>query len=83
MVISQSFNRELLISFFVTKSFQIRWREKENGRMIAHSIENMGQVVLQILGVAEEKITDAQAFVAGLVVSAILLLTVTVLVNFL
>jgi hypothetical protein len=51
--------------------------------MIGHSIENMGQVVLQILGVAEGEITDAQAFLAGLVVFAILLLTVTVLVNFL
>jgi hypothetical protein len=50
--------------------------------MIGDSIGNIGYLVLQVLGVAEAEITETQAFVAGLVVFAIFLLTVTVLVNF-
>jgi hypothetical protein len=41
----------------------------------------MGHVLLRVLGVPEEEITEAQAFVAGPVVFAILLLIVTVLAN--
>jgi hypothetical protein len=50
--------------------------------MIGISIGGMGHVVLRVLGVAEEEITETQAFVAGLVVFAIFILIVTVLANF-
>ena len=49
--------------------------------MIGYSIGSIGYLVLQVLGRAEEEITTTQAFVAGLVVFAIFLLTVMVLVN--
>lgn len=50
--------------------------------MIGISIGSMGHVVLRVLGVAEEEITETQAFVVGLVVFAIFILIVTVLANF-
>ena len=50
--------------------------------MVGHSIGAMGHVVFRVLGVAEEEITETQAFVAGLVGFAIFILIVTVLANF-
>jgi hypothetical protein len=51
--------------------------------MLGHSIGNIGYLRLHVLGIAEEEITETQAFVAGLVVFVILLLTVTILANLL
>jgi hypothetical protein len=50
--------------------------------MIGIPIGSMGHVVLRVLGVAEEEITETRAFVPGLVVFAIFLLIVTLLTNF-
>ena len=53
--------------------------------MLGHSIGSItgiGYLRLQVLGIAEEEITEKQAFVAGLGVFAILLLTGIVPTNF-
>lgn len=49
--------------------------------MIGHSIENMGHVLLRVLGVPEDEITDTRAFLAGLMIFMILLALIAVLAN--
>ena len=49
--------------------------------MVGHSIENMGRLLLQVLGRAEDDISGLQAFLAGITVFALLLLLITILAS--
>ncbi len=47
--------------------------------MIGHAIQNMGYVLLRMVGVYEEEINEVQEFSAGFVSFAILLLIIACL----